>query len=141
MYDDSTERYPYSGALRDTLLGGRESVDLPAGAHDQARAGSGDAHREWEQAKTPRSALICPNEAGLPTMMTTVRCQHCEGVIRVSDPMIVLADGQSPRTPTAGVRDAGGSVGECYHPACYSVVARSAGWSVYRRQRFANYAR
>src|SRR5437763_3930022 len=35
MYDDSTERYPYPGALRDTLLGGRESVDAPAGAHDQ----------------------------------------------------------------------------------------------------------
>jgi len=47
----------------------------------------------------------------------------------------VLADGHSPRTSTAGVRDVGGSVGECYHPACYSVVALSAGWSVSRRQR------
>jgi hypothetical protein len=137
----STERYPNPGALRDTLLGGRESVDLSARAHDQARAGAGDAHRECERAKTPRSALICPSETGLPTMTRTVRCQHCEGVIRVSEPMIVLADGQWPRTSTAGVRDAGGSEGECYHPACYSVVARSAGWSVSSRQRLANYAR
>jgi hypothetical protein len=74
-------------------------------------------------------------------MMTTVRCQHCEGVIRVPEPMIVLTGGQAPRASTAGERHTGGPVGECYHPACYSVVARSAGWSVSRRQRLANYAR
>ena len=74
-------------------------------------------------------------------MLTTLRCQHCEGVIRVSEPMIVLTGGQAPRTSRAFERDTGGPVGECYHPPCYSVVARSAGWSVGRRQRFANYAR
>ena len=45
-HDESTERYPNPGALRDTLLGGRESVDLLAGAHDHARPGAGEAHRE-----------------------------------------------------------------------------------------------
>ena len=74
-------------------------------------------------------------------MMTTVRCQHCEGTIRVSEPMIVLADGQAPRTSGAGGPDTGGPMGECFHPACYSVVSRSAGWTVSRRQRFAKNAR
>jgi hypothetical protein len=74
-------------------------------------------------------------------MTTTVRCQHCEGVIRVAEPMIMLADGQALKTSRAGERDTGGLAGECYHPACYSVVARSSGWSVSRRQRFANFAR
>ena len=72
--------------------------------------------------------------------MTTLRCQHCDGVIRVSEPMIVLTDAQAPRTSRAGVRDTDEPAGEYYHPACYSLVARSAGWSVSRRQRFAKYA-
>jgi len=68
-------------------------------------------------------------------MMTTVRCQYCEGVIRISESVVVLTDGQVPRT-VPGVRDTG-PAGECYHSGCYSVVARSAGWSVSHRRRFA----
>jgi len=87
-----------------------------------------------------RDGHISANETGRLTMMTTVRCQHCEGTIRVSEPMIVLAGGQAPRTSGAGGPDTGGPMGECYHPACYSVVSRSAGWTVSRRQRFAKNA-
>ena len=65
-------------------------------------------------------------------MMTTVRCQYCEGAIRVSESMVVLTDGQVPRTVTTSVQDTG-AAGECYHPGCYSAVARSAGWSVSHR--------
>jgi len=64
-------------------------------------------------------------------MMTMVRCQYCEGVIKVSEPLVLLTDGQVPRTVIAGARDTG-PAGECYHLPCYSVVARSAGWSVSR---------
>ena len=60
-----------------------------------------------------RDGHISANETGRLTMMTTVRCQHCEGTIRVSEPMIVLAGGQAPRTSGAGGPDTGGSVGEC----------------------------
>src|SRR2546421_12104627 len=85
------------------LLGNRESLDLRAGAHDQARVGAGQPHCEFEPTEAPRSVLTCPNETGLPTMTTSVRCQHCEGAIRVSEPMIVLTDGQACRTSRNGV--------------------------------------
>src|SRR5689334_15753442 len=45
-YDESTERHPHPGPLRDTVLGGRGSGNLRAGAHDQARARAGGAHCE-----------------------------------------------------------------------------------------------
>jgi hypothetical protein len=55
-------------------------------------------------------------------MDRTVRCHHCEDVIGVYEPMIVLADGQARSTSRAAEPDHGEPVGECYHRACYTQV-------------------
>jgi hypothetical protein len=121
--------------LRDSLLGGRVSLELLARARDQARAGCGETRREQEAAEGRRAALVYPNEAGLLTMIATPRCEYCDGVIAVCAPMIVVANGRARRSSRAAQQEAGGGAGECYHLACYTAVARSAGWSVRRAQR------
>jgi hypothetical protein len=51
-------------------------------------------------------------------MNRTLRCHHCEDVIGVYEPMIVLTDGQARNTSRAAEQDNGPLVGECYHHAC-----------------------
>ncbi len=53
-------------------------------------------------------------------MDRTWRCHHCEDVIGVYEPMIVLADGQARNTSRAVEQDGWGLIGECYHHACYA---------------------
>jgi hypothetical protein len=52
-------------------------------------------------------------------MNRTVRCQQCDDVIGVYEPMIVFSDKQARGTSRAAEQAAGGPVGECYHQACY----------------------
>lgn len=50
----------------------------------------------------------------------TLRCVHCEDVIGVYEPMIVLHNGRARTTSKAAEQDGMGSFpGECYHAACY----------------------
>jgi hypothetical protein len=53
-------------------------------------------------------------------MNRTLRCHHCEDVIGVYEPMIVLAHGQARNTSRAAEQDDRELVGECYHRACYA---------------------
>ncbi len=53
-------------------------------------------------------------------MRRTPRCRHCEEVIGVYEPMVVLDEGRARRTSRAAERDGGELVGECYHHACYA---------------------
>lgn len=53
-------------------------------------------------------------------MRRTPRCRHCEEVIGVYEPLVVLADGRVRRTSRAAERDVGELVGEFYHDACYA---------------------
>jgi hypothetical protein len=52
-------------------------------------------------------------------MNSTLRCQDCEDVIGVYEPMIVLVHGQARSTSRAAEKDTGVLVGACYHHACY----------------------
>jgi hypothetical protein len=52
-------------------------------------------------------------------MNGTVRCQQCDDVIGVYEPMIVFNDKQARGTSRAAEQAVGGPVGECYHQACY----------------------
>jgi hypothetical protein len=52
-------------------------------------------------------------------MNRTVRCRHCEDVIGVYEPMIVLCDGRARGTSRAAEPSVGDDAGECYHRACY----------------------
>jgi hypothetical protein len=52
-------------------------------------------------------------------MNRTPRCRHCEDVIGVYEPMVVLADGRARRTSRAAEQDLGEHMDECYHHACY----------------------
>ena len=52
-------------------------------------------------------------------MDTAPRCRHCDDVIGMYEPMIVLADGLARRTSRASEQETGGHSGECYHHACY----------------------
>jgi len=53
-------------------------------------------------------------------MINTLRCHHCEDVIGVYEPMIVLTDGQARNTSRAVEQDGRGLIGKCYHHACYA---------------------
>jgi hypothetical protein len=60
-------------------------------------------------------------------MVTKLRCDHGECAIGVYDAVTVLTDGHAWSTSGAAVRDTA-PADECYRLACYTVVARSAGW-------------
>jgi hypothetical protein len=52
------------------------------------------------------------------------RCGHCDDVIGVYEPMIVLRDGQPHTTSRATAQEGSwGRHGQCYHAACYEHVA------------------
>jgi hypothetical protein len=55
-------------------------------------------------------------------MNETLRCHHCDDVIGVYEPMVVLASGQLRNTSRAAEQDYEPSVGECYHRACYALA-------------------
>ena len=55
-------------------------------------------------------------------MDSRLRCHHCEDVIGVYEPMIVLTDGQARNTSRAAEPDERGFRGECYHRACFTQV-------------------
>jgi hypothetical protein len=55
-------------------------------------------------------------------MNRKLRCHHCDDVIGVYEPMIVLTDGQARNTSRAAEPDERGSRGECYHRACFTQV-------------------
>lgn len=55
-------------------------------------------------------------------MISKLRCHHCDDVIGVYEPMVVLADGQTRNTSRAAEQDTGRPVGECYHHACYTLA-------------------
>jgi len=57
--------------------------------------------------------------AGSP-MHRTLRCHHCQHVIGVYEPMIVLTDREARSTSRAAEHHSGEPVGECYHHACYA---------------------
>jgi hypothetical protein len=52
-------------------------------------------------------------------MNRTVRCRHCEDVIGVYEPMIVLCDGRVRDTSRATEPNVGGDASEYYHRDCY----------------------
>jgi hypothetical protein len=60
-------------------------------------------------------------------MSTTLRCEHCDDVIGVYEPMIVLEHGRTRDTSRAAEQvivsgltsESSGLTGECYHVACY----------------------
>jgi hypothetical protein len=52
-------------------------------------------------------------------MNRTVRCRHCEDVIGVYEPMIVLCDGRARDASRATEPNLGGDANEYYHRACY----------------------
>ncbi len=52
-------------------------------------------------------------------MSRTWRCTHCDDVIGVYEPMIVLANGQARYSSRFEEQDDGREVGECYHRDCY----------------------
>jgi hypothetical protein len=57
------------------------------------------------------------------TMM--LRCKHCEDVIGVYEPMIVLHNGRAHSTSRAAEQDTARALaGACYHAACYEQAAR-----------------
>jgi hypothetical protein len=49
-----------------------------------------------------------------------LRCQHCNDVIGVYEPMIVFTHGQARTTSIAAEDDCAPTVGERYHHACYA---------------------
>jgi hypothetical protein len=53
-------------------------------------------------------------------MCTILRCHHCDDVIGVYEPMIVLTDGQPRNTSRAAEKGTARVEGECYHHACYT---------------------
>lgn len=55
-------------------------------------------------------------------MNDTLRCHHCDDVIGVYEPMVVLDGGQARSTSRAAEQDYKPSVGECYHYACYTLA-------------------
>jgi hypothetical protein len=69
-------------------------------------------------------------------MNNTPRCSHCNDVIGVYEPMVVLAEGRANTTSRALERDAGYAE-PCYHRDCYAQVtakaASIAGASIRRR--------
>ena len=49
-----------------------------------------------------------------------LRCEHCEDVIGVYEPMIVLEGGRARATSKAAEQDsAWGLTSACYHASCY----------------------
>jgi hypothetical protein len=53
-------------------------------------------------------------------MNGTPRCRHCEDVIGVYEPMIVLHDGHARETSRAAEGDDSLHLGACYHRACFT---------------------
>jgi hypothetical protein len=57
-----------------------------------------------------------------------LRCQQCNDVIGMYEPMIVLSGGQARKTSRATERNSATEVvgefpvGECYHRACYALA-------------------
>jgi hypothetical protein len=47
------------------------------------------------------------------------RCQHCNDVIGVYEPMVVVHNGAPRETSRAAEQDDGGLDGELFHAACY----------------------
>ncbi len=52
-------------------------------------------------------------------MNGTVRCRHCEDVIGVYEPMVVLYEGRVHDTSRAAEPNVVDEASECYHRACY----------------------
>lgn len=50
------------------------------------------------------------------------RCRHCDDVIGVYEPMIVLDDGRPRHTSRAAEQDDAALAGERYHLVCYAHV-------------------
>jgi hypothetical protein len=55
-------------------------------------------------------------------MNEILRCHHCDDVIGVYEPMVVLIDGQARNTSRAAQQDHEPPTGECYHHACYTLA-------------------
>jgi hypothetical protein len=55
-------------------------------------------------------------------MNRTLRCHHCDDVIGVYEPMVVLTDRQARNTSRAAERDHEPATGEYYHHACYTLA-------------------
>jgi hypothetical protein len=51
-------------------------------------------------------------------MNRTARCQQCDDVIGVYEPMIVFNDKRARGSSRAAEQAAGGPVGDCYHHLC-----------------------
>jgi hypothetical protein len=50
-----------------------------------------------------------------------LRCAHCEDVIGVYEPTVVLRDGAPHSTSAAAERDLGALLdGECFHATCFT---------------------
>jgi hypothetical protein len=52
-------------------------------------------------------------------MNRPLRCQHCNDVIGMYEPMIVLADGDVRESSRTAEKDSPLAMGACYHRACY----------------------
>jgi hypothetical protein len=51
-----------------------------------------------------------------------LRCQHCEDVIGVYEPMVVCNAGEARHTSRAAEPDESLLTGACYHRACFSQI-------------------
>jgi len=56
-------------------------------------------------------------------MNRPLRCQHCNDVIGVYEPMTVLVGGDVRESSRAAEKDSALAMGECYHRACYVEVS------------------
>ncbi|HME03914.1 MAG TPA: hypothetical protein VKG38_12910 [Solirubrobacteraceae bacterium] len=52
-------------------------------------------------------------------MKTPLRCHHCDDVIGMYEPMVVLCDGQARDSSRSVEPDGGGLGSECYHRDCF----------------------
>lgn len=64
-----------------------------------------------------------------PSMANRVRCHHCDDVLGVYEPVVVVLDGQVRETSRAAEPSLPLETAALYHPACYHEHASAAGTS------------
>jgi hypothetical protein len=65
-------------------------------------------------------SLVPPSLASGVSMSEILRCQRCEDVIGVYEPMVVIVDGQPRETSRAADDTTRAPTGVCYHRSCFA---------------------